>query len=46
MKIFLDLPWGGKLVIERQPMEKYKFYVMWACIAFCVVTLAFFGLLK
>lgn len=25
MKIYIDLPWGGELVIERQPMSGEKF---------------------
>lgn len=46
MKIYFDLPWGGRLYFERQQMDKYKFYTMWVCIAVCVVSLVFFGVSK
>jgi len=46
MKIYIDLPWGGKLSIEREPMEKNKFYTMWWCITLYVAALAFFSVLK
>lgn len=44
MKIYIDLPWGGKLSIEREPMAPYKFYSLcWsACLA--IVSVAFFGI--
>lgn len=46
MKIHIDLPWGGNLTIEREPMAEGKFYAMCAAIAFSVVVVAFFGIFK
>jgi len=45
LKIYIDTPWL-KLYVEREPMEKYKFYVMWGAIVACVLTLAFFSIFK
>lgn len=28
MKLHVDLPWGGTFELERQPMEREKFYAV------------------
>ena len=28
MKIHIDLPWGGSLDIEREPLDEGKFYAI------------------
>lgn len=45
MKISIQLP-HGKIDIEREPMDNYKFYTMWACVTICIVAVAFFWIFK
>lgn len=44
MKIHIDLPWGGALEAEYQPMKKDKFYMMWAMICVMTVFRGLFGI--
>ena len=44
MKIYIDLPWGGKLSIEREPMAPYKFYSLCWSLCLAIVSVAFFGI--
>lgn len=46
MKIYIDLPWGGKLEFEREPMCREKFYALCGTIAGCVAVIAFFSVLR
>ena len=41
MKIHMDLPWGGYLHIEREPMEPGKFYALVALAAGVLVVVLF-----
>ncbi len=41
MKIHMDLPWGGHLHIEREPMEPGKFYALVALAAGALVVVFF-----
>jgi len=48
LKIYIDTPWLT-LYVEREPMEKGKFQLMWAAILTCVlalVMLTFFWIFK
>ena len=44
MKVHIDLPWGGVLDIEAQPMAPYKFYSLVWCIVLVVVAPSFFAI--
>lgn len=41
MKLHMDLPWGGHLRIEREPMEPGKFYALVALAAGVLVVVLF-----
>ena len=41
MKIHMDLPWGGHLRIEREPLEAGKFYALVALAAGALVVVLF-----
>ena len=44
MKLHIDLPWGGCLDIERQPMQMEKFYALCGVAGGALVVLLFVGL--
>ena len=46
MKVHIDLPWGGVLDIEIQPVDPYKFYNLVWGIVLCVIATSFFGIRK
>ncbi len=43
MKIHIDLPWGGHLRYEREPMEREKFYALVALAAGALFVALIFG---
>lgn len=45
MKIHIDLP-HGKIDIEREPMEPYKFYSLCWGVVICIVAVSLFGIFK
>ena len=44
VKVHIDLPWGGVLDIEAQPMAPYKFYSLVWGIVLIVVAPSFFAI--
>ena len=43
LKIHIDLPWGGHLRFEREPMEREKFYALVALAAWALFVALLLG---